>query len=663
MGIDITLYRLRIGCFSHRFSSKLRRHSSCFSGFSLRNVALPISCRVLALSIICAMLIIAGVEMNPGPTNNDVTTESVIDCSSNSFDDKKVLVADTSFSRHRSCVLCHAPVVGTNDNDLPIIIRCHSCSSVVHLWCLINYHKLNCGSPLKNNINWLYNFLVDCHFKYNCLCCTYFSNEDASIRYSNLAQGIDKNDSDSSMSTNSSSSSVISVNADKVYGSLDVIDMKCERLVKSLDSLDNKLNAISCILDKPLHTAKTYESVIIDLDKKNYESKSAYSIEDLRDQNVIIAHLPYCSDDSDMEYINYIIKDVLNVHVQVLGLCRIGNHRGRLPRLLRVTLSSREEANLLVSHSSYLQSSHDYVLRHIKISPDISPASRRLRSKSKPNHSFVSKTAHSRSPRSRLNKEVTISRPFTFYARATLRSDDDDASLPLPQPLASSQQAVKPTPRNSASASASNANERLPSPHTFQSQPSRYHGLRRFSAAVQRAAADGLHPVDVAGDGSCLFRAICRSDAGTEENHVELRAAAVSYMKDHASDFTEFGDIVPDENTSFEEYLRKISDPAHDVGEYVLNALCNVLHKNIKVYYADCDPRVYSPTSSDGLHTVSVNVIYKDLSASNNGHYMALVSSKPSFASSVSITHRKQSVEFLDDDSVELNVDTNVGNC
>jgi len=82
----------------------------------------------------------------------------------------------------------------------------------------------------------------------------------------------------------------------------------------------------------------------------------------------------------------------------------------------------------------------------------------------------------------------------------------------------------------------------------------------------------------------------------------------------------------PDENLPLDEYLVKISNPGQDVGEFVLRALSNVLQKSIKVYFAECAPRTYSPSdSSISATTDYINIIYKGSSESNRGHYMALI--------------------------------------
>ena len=132
--------------------------------------------------------------------------------------------------------------------------------------------------------------------------------------------------------------------------------------------------------------------------------------------------------------------------------------------------------------------------------------------------------------------------------------------------------------------------------------------------------------VNFDGDGACLFRAVCYSDAGNDSNHSVLHTAAMNYIRDNASFFEEFSDINPDENITFKDYLTKISHLAQQVREFVLYVLANVICKPIMVYYSDCPPRIYCPATVNELSN-KVSILYRDTLLSNSGHYMALVKS------------------------------------
>ena len=140
---------------------------------------------------------------------------------------------------------------------------------------------------------------------------------------------------------------------------------------------------------------------------------------------------------------------------------------------------------------------------------------------------------------------------------------------------------------------------------------------------MRRAALDNLQLVNVDGDGACLFRAVCYSDTGDDSNHAVLRTAALNYLRHNALFFEEFGDINSDENITFKDYLTKFSPPEQQVGEFVLNALVNVICKPIMVYYSDCPPCVYCPATVNESSD-KVSILYRDTLLSNNGHYMEL---------------------------------------
>jgi hypothetical protein len=162
-------------------------------------------------------------------------------------------------------------------------------------------------------------------------------------------------------------------------------------------------------------------------------------------------------------------------------------------------------------------------------------------------------------------------------------------------------------------------------------------GVQRRATAERRATSVGLRVVDVCGDGTCMFRAVCVSNSGCDRDHLTLRAAVVDYMRDNPAEFTQFADQSLDEHLPFTDYLIKIAQSNQAVGELVLRAICNVLNKQINVYYGDLPPRSYVPkgkTNAAGhslcqcsAHTPCqcINILYYDMKLANNGHYMALV--------------------------------------
>ena len=152
--------------------------------------------------------------------------------------------------------------------------------------------------------------------------------------------------------------------------------------------------------------------------------------------------------------------------------------------------------------------------------------------------------------------------------------------------------------------------------------------INRQADAIKRATKDGLHPVNVVGDGACLFRADCLIDLGSKDNHLALCAAAVDYMRNNAEECAAYGSLDSDENLPVDKYLERISRPSQEIGEFVLGALASVLNKRINLYFADCPPRSYLPMTyinADFVHLQHVNILHYDLLNSNSGHYMALV--------------------------------------
>ena len=141
--------------------------------------------------------------------------------------------------------------------------------------------------------------------------------------------------------------------------------------------------------------------------------------------------------------------------------------------------------------------------------------------------------------------------------------------------------------------------------------------INRQADAIKRAPDNGLYPVNVVGDGACLFRAVCLCDSGSEDNHLALRAAALDYMRNNAEEYALYGSFDPDENIRFNHYLERISRHSQEVGEFVLGALTrlSVLNKCINLYFADCPPQCYLPMiciNADFVCLQHVNIMHYD---------------------------------------------------
>jgi hypothetical protein len=128
-------------------------------------------------------------------------------------------------------------------------------------------------------------------------------------------------------------------------------------------------------------------------------------------------------------------------------------------------------------------------------------------------------------------------------------------------------------------------------------------GYSRYTEAKQLAFKNDLHTVNVKADGACLFRAICLSNCGVDNDHdhFDLRQKTVDYMRKNSADFMQ---PASDENLSFDEYLRLISDRNKTVGKYALPAIANVLRKQINVYGES--RRFFYVPNGFSIHHVSV---------------------------------------------------------
>ena len=82
--------------------------------------------------------------------------------------------------------------------------------------------------------------------------------------------------------------------------------------------------------------------------------------------------------------------------------------------------------------------------------------------------------------------------------------------------------------------------ERRPTWHRRQSFPSRSNSISFELAWSDRMATQGLHVVEVGGDGNCLFRAIAHQVYLDESRHSDLRAMTCDHLKKHRKRFKVF---------------------------------------------------------------------------------------------------------------------------
>lgn len=103
--------------------------------------------------------------------------------------------------------------------------------------------------------------------------------------------------------------------------------------------------------------------------------------------------------------------------------------------------------------------------------------------------------------------------------------------------------------------------------------------------SCESATTSCLSPTDIVGDGACLFRAVCLIYYGRQQEHTNLRRMTINYMCAHEPYFSEFGPAEFGKSVSFSDYLHKISHPHKEVGEFVLNAIANVLEISVVVHF------------------------------------------------------------------------------
>ncbi|KAK6291632.1 hypothetical protein J4Q44_G00374160 [Coregonus suidteri] len=96
----------------------------------------------------------------------------------------------------------------------------------------------------------------------------------------------------------------------------------------------------------------------------------------------------------------------------------------------------------------------------------------------------------------------------------------------------------------------------------------------------------GFHRKKIAKDGSCLFRAVAEQVLHCQSLHTKVRATCVQYLKKNKDNYEAFieGD--------FEEYLIKLEDPQHWVGEVEINALALMYKSDFIIFQTPGKPPV-----------------------------------------------------------------------
>ena len=93
-----------------------------------------------------------------------------------------------------------------------------------------------------------------------------------------------------------------------------------------------------------------------------------------------------------------------------------------------------------------------------------------------------------------------------------------------------------------------------------------------------RLAGLSLDMIIISGDGNCQFRSCSQQLFGCQTHHLYVRAAAVEYMREHASEFQGFF-----AGNQFDSYLVRMKRGRTWGDELTLRAICNCFSCHIHV--------------------------------------------------------------------------------
>ena len=604
--MDVEQWRRKIGNFSHVHYDMKRRYPSSVLRMGDLYTALGIHQTLATAATIVLLLLVSGVEPNPGPA----TATGVL--------------SNTGVNR---CMLCHG------NTDTKEVFECSHCSNIVHLSCVIKCYKIKEGVNLKNSISWLHEFLLFAHFKFTCGNCVKIITSYAESSTSPIHSGYQPECS-------------ITMGSEPTHQPAKGIDVSTNTDASFFANNDAYINTdVSSRIDVCTNT------------------EAKYSSSEIKASNYILAHGRTKSELRKNTPQEVYITRSMTFYNRSL---RRPNNRAEPIRHAAVRSTSVKQAPsepLSLPHAELTNASTHVSCESVHASSNVGcHAAINAASSS---HQFLpanAGTVHSTSGVINTSSTLSCSNPPVNCAIhgsliTTVSScghHDSCASASVPSAVTSVSHTTPASAivdsqltcvdafvnsacgRESGSDILSSTTQSIPVDNSARNLPSTAStsclndyeiGCYRKSAAELLAARDGLHPINVTGDGACLFRTVCISESGSDANHLTLRAAAIDYMRDNPEQFTQFGDLDPDEMLPFDKYLLKISRPTQEVGEFVLSAIANILMKGIRVYYGDGKSRVYFPHFCIGDNESSfncINILYYDVLNSNSGHYMAL---------------------------------------
>jgi hypothetical protein len=152
---------------------------------------------------------------------------------------------------------------------------------------------------------------------------------------------------------------------------------------------------------------------------------------------------------------------------------------------------------------------------------------------------------------------------------------------------------------------------------------------KKFSselAFADRMEAMGLHIVEVAPDGNCLFRAVAHQLYCSEDRHEELRRKCVIHMKEHRERFEVFC------TSDFDSHCQRMALDGTWAGELEIRALEEIADRVFSIYSSDDKSAKPMPmqTNFDEAMLLGMDVISCKLSYHVN-HYNSVFDQKKPF--------------------------------
>ena len=135
---------------------------------------------------------------------------------------------------------------------------------------------------------------------------------------------------------------------------------------------------------------------------------------------------------------------------------------------------------------------------------------------------------------------------------------------------------------------------------------------------VKQLSDKHLRPIDVVGDGNCLFRAISMSVNGSQSEHGELRKAIANHMLDKSPAIFDTGGLSPSDVVNLRNHAHSLLRNGEWGGEEVLVTAADFLQRNIMVYSIAGMPIEYSPVTGLGCHQPISLALYEP------GHYHSI---------------------------------------